>query len=30
MMNASDLMMSMSSKTEGKLGYTTTVKEQVD
>ena len=30
MMNASDMMMSMTSKGEGKLGYTTTVKEQVD
>ena len=30
MMNASDMMLSMTSKGEGKLGYTTTVKEQVD
>lgn len=30
MMNASDMMMSMTNKSDGKLGYTTTVKEQVD
>lgn len=29
-MNLNDLMMSLAGKTEGKLGYTTTVKEQVD
>lgn len=30
MMNGSDMMVSITSKGEGKLGYTTTVKEQVD
>lgn len=29
-MNASDMMMSMTNKTQAKLGYTTTVKQQVD
>jgi hypothetical protein len=30
MMNMSDMLMSMTGKSDGKLGYTTTVKEQVD
>ncbi len=30
MMNMSDMMMSMTGKVDSKLGYTTTVKEQVD
>ena len=30
MSTMSDMMMSMSNKTDAKLGYTTTVKEQVD
>lgn len=29
-MNMSDMLMSMTGKSDGKLGYTTTVKEQVD
>ena len=29
-MNASETMMNMTGKTDGKVGYTTTVKEQVE
>lgn len=29
-MNMSDMLMSMTNKSDSKLGYTTTVKEQVD
>lgn len=29
-MNTSEMMLGMTSKSDGKVGYTTTVKEQVD